>query len=154
MSTVPNSAPGTPQSSWSERTWKWALPVGCLGLIILIVLFVAAIFGIVEFSFKSSDVYQQALSQAQADVRVTSRIGQPLKPGFFATGEIHLNGSSGQAKLEIPVEGSKGKGAINLSAEKTQGRWRFLVLEFKAEGLEEPINLLQPDPPDRQPREQ
>jgi hypothetical protein len=69
------------RKNWFERNWKWFVPTGCLTIAVLFLAFIAAVFGIVEASFKSSSVYTQALAQAQADTHVSGEIGRPLKPG-------------------------------------------------------------------------
>lgn len=42
-----------PQKPWFHRNWKWLLPVGCLGTIVLFATFVGGIFFVVETSFRA-----------------------------------------------------------------------------------------------------
>jgi hypothetical protein len=41
--------------NWFDRNWKWAVPMGCLGLVALLAIFVGAVFSLVEYSFQHSD---------------------------------------------------------------------------------------------------
>ena len=47
------------------RNWKWFVPVGCFGTLILFVAFVGSIALIVFSAMKSTDVYKEALARAQ-----------------------------------------------------------------------------------------
>jgi hypothetical protein len=136
-----------PPKGWFDRNWKWLLPVGCLGFLVLASAFVGGIFLLVETSFRNSDVCAQALARAQADPRVVAEIGQPLKAGWLITGDINVYGSSGRADVSVPIFGPKGKGKIDAVARKTAGVWEFQTLQVKVEGRPERIDLLQTDRP-------
>ena len=50
-----------PQSKgWWGRNWKWFLPVGCLGLIVIALGGITLVLGIM----KSSDVYKESVARA------------------------------------------------------------------------------------------
>jgi hypothetical protein len=138
--------PALPGKNWFERNWKWVVPSGCLTIIVLLLGFAAGIFAIVELSFRSSDVYTQALTQAQANPQVSDKIGRPLNAGWFATGEINIHNDSGDADITIPISGPKGKGWIYAVAKKKAGVWRYETLKVEVDGQEDQINLLPAQP--------
>jgi len=138
--------PAGPRKNWFERNWKWFVPSGCLTLIVLFLGFVASVFGIVEASFKSSDVYSHALMEAQANARVSETIGQPLKPGWFISGSINVSGDSGDADISIPITGPKRKGTIYAVAKKIAGTWQYETLQVEVDGQPDRIDLLKAPP--------
>ncbi|HKY05603.1 MAG TPA: cytochrome c oxidase assembly factor Coa1 family protein [Blastocatellia bacterium] len=138
MTTVPE------KRGWFGRNWKWLIPVGCLGIIVLIVAFVAAIIMFVFGAIKSSDVYQQALTKAKSNPAVTRELGEPIEPGWLVSGSINVNNGSGDANLSIPVSGPKKGGTVYALATKKQGRWEFSTLEVEVDGQGRRINLLAP----------
>jgi Cytochrome oxidase complex assembly protein 1 len=134
-----------PPKGWFDRNWKWVLPVGCLGFVLLASAFVGGIFLLVETSFRHSDAYTQALARVEADPQVIAGIGQPLKAGWLISGNINVSGSSGHSDLSIPISGPRGKGKIHVVASKNAGVWRFETLEVAIDGERERIDLLQED---------
>ena len=135
-----------PRRNWFERNWKWFIPSGCLTIIVLLLAFVAGVLSIVEVSLKSSGAYTQALALAQANSQVSDKIGRPLKPGWFVSGSININGDSGDADISIPISGPKGKGTIYAVAKKIAGIWRYETLEIEVDGQPDRIDLLQAPP--------
>lgn len=127
--------PGAPASrGWLQRNLKWAVPVGCLGIILLFALFVGGVITVVMTSFRASDVYKQALAQARANPEVQRALGLPIEPGIMVSGNISVSGPSGNATLEIPLSGPKGKGRLYLEAKKAAGKWEFQQLLVAVEG--------------------
>ena len=120
-----------PRPNWWSRNWKWLLPSGCLGLLVL---FVAVIFGFISLVFgvmKSSDVYRQAVARADRDPTVIAALGEPISEGRFVTGGIKLENDSGNASLTIPLSGPKGAGKLYVEATKVAGAWQFQQLVFE-----------------------
>ena len=138
--------PAGPRKGWFGRNWKWFVPGGCLTIIVLIAVFVGCILAIVEGSVKRSGAYTQALAQAQADSQVSDKMGQPVKPGWFVSGNVNVTGDSGDADISIPISGPKGKGKIYAVAKKSAGLWQFETLQVEVEGLPGRIDLLQAPP--------
>jgi hypothetical protein len=130
------------EKEWYERNKKWAVPVGCLVAIILIVGFFGGLFLIAFSSFKCSGVYVESLKQAHANPAVIQALGEPIEEGFFVFGSIHVNGPSGEADIAIPISGPKGSGTIYAVATKSAGIWHFEVLEVDIKGSEDRIDLL------------
>lgn len=135
--------PAEPRKSWFKRNWKWFIPACCLFIFLLIVGGIGGILAIVEGSIKNSGAYTQALAAAQANPQVTSLIGQPVTPGMFVSGNINVNGDSGDANISIPVSGPKGKGTVYAEGKKIAGQWQFQTLLFGVDGQTDRIDLLQ-----------
>ena len=129
---------------WFKRNWKWVLPVGCLGIIGMVVIFVAAIIVFVFGAIKSSDVYQQAVAKARSNAAVVRELGEPIEPGWLVSGSVNVGNGSGNADLSIPVSGSRKSGTIYTLATKRQGAWEFTTLEMEVDGGNRRINLLAP----------
>jgi len=92
---------------------------------------------------KSSDAYQSAVQQARHNRAVITAIGEPITEGFFTTGSINTNDSSGSANLVIPISGPRGDAIIYVSATKDLGRWKFDDLVVDIEKTSDRIDLLQ-----------
>ena len=143
----PTMQPAQPlqQPSWWSRNWKWALPAGCLILLVpplLLTGFAGGIIAIVFGSIKSTDVYEEALARAQAHPAVIEALGEPVEDRWWVSGQINATGSSGSADLAIPLRGSKGTATIYAVASKSAGRWEYHTLEVEVEGRPERIDLL------------
>jgi Cytochrome oxidase complex assembly protein 1 len=96
---------------------------------------------VVTTSFRSSDVYKQALAQAASNSQVRELIGEPLKPAWLISGQLNVSGT-GSANLSIPISGPRGKGAIRAVANKSGGVWRFTYLQVSVDGQPTSIDLL------------
>jgi hypothetical protein len=112
-------------------------------IIVLIAAFVGGIFALVVGSMKSSDAYTLAMARVAADPQVAEKIGRPVSPGWFISGNVNVNGDSGDANLAIPVSGPKGKGKVYAEAKKSAGQWQFDTLQVEVEGQPGRIDLLQ-----------
>ena len=131
--------------TWVTRNWKWAIPLGVLVLFVLLVAFIGGIFLLVETSFQHSEFYAQALARARSDPEVAAKIGRPLAAGWLASGSVHVENSSGNADLYIPISGPKGKGTLHVVAKKTAGSWTFETLQVEVAGESDRIDLLRPE---------
>jgi hypothetical protein len=135
------------QKSWLEQHPRWKIPLGCLTLIFLIGVFVTALLTIITTSFRSSDVYKQAMAKATEDLQVREQIGEPVQSAWILRGQLHVNGRSGDADLSIPISGPRGEGLIRAVAYKTEGVWRFTYLQVCITGQSGNIDLLSVQPP-------
>jgi hypothetical protein len=148
MSTPPYPLHPEPmKKSWLDQNPYWKIPLGFLTLIFLIALFVAILMTVITTSFRSSDVYKQALTQAASNPQVREQIGEPLKPAWLISGQLNVSGSTGNANLSIPISGPRGKGTIRAVATKTGAVWRFTYLQFNVDGHPASIDLLSIQPP-------
>ena len=130
------------EEEWYERNKKWAVPVGCLVAIVVIVGFFGGLFLLAFSAFKYSGVYVESLKKAHASPAVIQFLGEPIEEGFLVFGSIHVNGPSGEADIAIPISGPKGSGTIYAVATKSAGIWHFEVLEVDIKGSEDRIDLL------------
>jgi len=147
----PPPLPGNPRPNWWKRNWKWFVPLGCFGMLVLLVAFVGSIALIVFSAMKSTDVYKDALARAQAHPSVIEALGSPIKEGFLVSGNTNVNGASGEANLSIPISGPKGKGTIYVAASKSLGRWNYSGLIVEIAETHQRINLLQSAIPGNSP---
>ena len=135
------------RKSWLEQHPQWKIPLGCLTLLFLIAVFGLLTMTIITTSFRSSDVYKQALVKAAESQQVRDLMGEPIRAAWLISGDLHVNGSTGNANLSIPISGPRGKGVIRAVAFKSEGVWRFTYLKVKVEGQDESIDLLSVQPP-------
>jgi len=148
MSTPPYPLHPEPmKKSWLEQNPIWKIPLGGLMLVFLVGTFFAIVMTVVTTSFRSSDVYKQALTQVASNSQVREQIGEPLKPAWLISGQLNVSGSTGNANLSIPISGPRGKGTIRAVANKTGGVWRFTHLQVSVEGQPTSIDLLSIQPP-------
>lgn len=131
-----------PQKPWLERNWKWAVPAGCLGVLLIFAAGVAAILALVFGGVRSSDVYKEALARAQRNPAVVEALGAPIKPGLGFSGSIQVSGRSGKADIAIPISGPKGNGTIYAVATKTAGYWQYKTLQVGIDDKSDRIDLL------------
>ncbi len=150
MDQTPPPIPSQPSSNWWKRNWKWFVPIGCLTIIVLAVIFAGTIALIVFGAIKSTDVYKEALARAKANPDVIAALGSPIKEGLFVSGNTNVNGASGESNISIPISGPKGKGTIYVVAKKSLGRWEYSELVVEIEKTKERIDLLaEPEPTDQ-----
>ena len=132
------------KNNWWSQNWKWALPVGCLGTIVLTAMMFVGIFGFVFAIMKSNDAYRIGVEKAKHSPEVVALLGSPIREGIFITGNVNVTGASGNASLAIPLSGPKGKATLYLQANKIEGEWVFNQLTVRGENSNYKINLLLP----------
>jgi Cytochrome oxidase complex assembly protein 1 len=144
---LPPSQPGyapPPAQSPSSKKLMWIVLTAVGAIIVLVMLFVGAIFFAVFQSLKASTPYQHAVEVATHDPRVLETLGAPVKPGWLPGGSINVSGESGHADLAIPLEGAAHKGKLYIVASKAEGEWSYQILTVRVEGGTVRINLLRP----------
>ncbi|HUT60800.1 MAG TPA: cytochrome c oxidase assembly factor Coa1 family protein [Phycisphaerae bacterium] len=144
--------PERPRKSWMGRNWPWLVPVGCLGSIAIVVVFIVSIVGLVFGMLKSNDAYKQGFAQASSHPVVIERLGEPIEAGWLVSGQINVSGGSGHANLSIPISGPKGGATVYVKATKSAGEWTLTCLVVKIDRTGERIELVtepatQPAPP-------
>lgn len=143
MDNVPPIYPPVPPNrNWIQRNWMWFVPAGCLSLILLGVLAVGGIAMIVMGALKSSDAYKTSIGRAENNPQVVNALGSPVKAGMFVSGNTNVNGSSGNADLQVPLSGPKGKGTLYFVATKSEGNWNFSKMKVHVDATGEDIDLL------------
>lgn len=126
--------------------WVVIIPVGCLGLAICIAGVVGLVLVRATRAVKSSELYTEALAQAQASPEVQEALGSPIEGGIPRSASFHMDGTSGDAEAEIPIAGPKGTGTLYAVAEKIGTKWKFTTLEVTIEATGETVNLLPEEP--------
>ena len=130
------------RKSWLDRHPRSKIPLGCLMLLFLVGMFVALLMTVITTSFRSSDVYKEAMARAAANEQVRAQIGDPIKADWLIAGELKVSSNTGSANLSIPISGSRGRGAIRAVASKSGGVRRFSCLQVVVEGHRSAIDLL------------
>ena len=131
-----------PPRNWWQRNWKWAVPVGCGSVIVFFALFILAIMVFVFSVIRSTDVFRDAVERAKANPEVRAELGEPVKEGWWVSGNVNTSGPSGTADISIPLQGSIKDGKVYAVAHKSAGRWSYDTLEVAVDGKAERINLL------------
>ena len=118
------------------------VPSGCLALLALFVAVVGSIVLLVFGVLKSSEIYKDALARARAEPAVVQTLGTPIKDGFFFSGNIHSEGTTGDADLAIPISGPKKRGTLYVVAKRSAGAWNYSVLAVEVTATKQRIDLL------------
>lgn len=128
-------------SSWLGRNWKWVVPVGCLSMLVVGLVLVAAMSYFMFGLIKHAEPYQHALSAAQTDSALVQVLGAPIQPGLTVKGGIHLTGDDGTADFSFPVHGPKGEATVFVAARRVRAHWQYEVIEADV-GRPQRIDLL------------
>jgi hypothetical protein len=129
------------KKSWWQRNWKWFVPTGCLGLILLFAVFIGSIFLGVTSMMKESDAYKESMIAAQHNKIVIEKLGESIESDGMTSGSINITNNSGNCDLKIPIKGSKGKGTLFVVGEK-RGNWQYKVMSVYIEATKEEVDLL------------
>src|SRR2546421_6722188 len=129
MTTVPHVPPSAPppqqpQTPKSSGCWK-AVAIGCAVIALLGALACAALALIVFGAIKHTDVYRQARDRAVNDPRVIAKLGSPVESGWWVSGNVHTENSTGAATIKFPISGPRGKGMVWADATLEGGAWVY-----------------------------
>jgi TonB family protein len=116
------------------RNWKWAVPLGCVTLLLVLAAVVGGIVFFAMSAVKSTDVYRGALKVAQSHPAAIERLGEPIKDGWFVKGNVKVDGGGGSADFEIPLSGPKNSGTLYVRAVSPSGAWMYERLDLSTEG--------------------
>lgn len=105
---------GQPNPAWKIPGWLKAILIGVL----LIGLFVAAMIGVVLFSFANSDAYQASKRYLESNQQVQQITGGITGYGLFPTGSFHLENGAGDARLIVEVSGKKQDASVYFKMRK------------------------------------
>jgi Cytochrome oxidase complex assembly protein 1 len=133
-------SPPPPKSGGGSGCLKGAL-IGCG---VLILLGAAGVAGLVVFVFgaiKSTHVYTEAVRRAQSNPQVIARLGTPIEPGWWVSGNVNIHNDSGTAQISIPIHGPKVSATIHADAIEENSSWKFTRLVVEGGGP--PIDLAQ-----------
>jgi len=112
-----------------QRVWGWVgagLYIGGISFVVALIFFIGAI-------MKSSDAYQISLDQVTHHPQVIEAIGEPMEPGFFVSGQVNIQGSSGYADISYGLTGPKAEATVYVRATKDMGQWLFsrIIVEIE-----------------------
>jgi len=105
--------------------------------------FAVVLFVGVSLTLGDSEVSKMAVAAAESNPVIKQRLGGPIKHGFFTSGSIEIDGSSGHADLEVPIRGPRGKATIYAVAKKSAGSWKFETLDVAFDEVGPRLSLLQ-----------
>lgn len=115
---------------WFARNWLWAVPTGCLVVLVLCVALCIGVFGAILASVKSSEPYRMALEQVRSNPKVIEKLGEPIREaGWFPSGTIETQNDSGSANLAFEVMGPKGVAQVQARARRIGGKWGITTLD-------------------------
>jgi cytochrome oxidase complex assembly protein 1 len=99
--------------------------------------FAILLVGIITSILGNSDVSKLAFASAQGSPAVKERLGEPIKRGFFTSGNIEISGPMGKADIAFPISGPRGKATVYAVAQKSAGLWKFETLQvsFGSDGV-------------------
>jgi hypothetical protein len=137
----------SPQRSWWQRNWKWAVPLGSVSALAVIALFVAAVAALVFTTIRREDLYREAVARAKASPAVQAELGSPVHEGWWMLGRLRTRGSWGIARFSVPLKGTAKNGTLYVWANKSAERWTYERLEVAVEGRPGRISLLVGEPP-------
>ncbi|WP_158617743.1 cytochrome c oxidase assembly factor Coa1 family protein [Corallococcus sp. CA049B] len=123
-----------PRQGWWSRNWKWAVPVGCLGMMGSCFCFVAIAVGWGYSSFKDMGAYTDAITEAQEDPHVQQALGGSFKPGFPSNTQVSTRNGRTHAEFTVPLDGPKADGNLHAVADKNGEAWTFRTLYVQVEG--------------------
>lgn len=127
---------GQPMPQKSNTTRNWILIIGgiVVGLCCISALCVGGVFYAAVSAIRSSDVYQNALSEVTANPAVVEALGAPVEAGFMPSGNIETNNGTGTANFNISLTGSKQTGTLYVEAsQRGASGWVFERLYVQTE---------------------
>lgn len=105
---------------------------GCLGLIVLGVVFSFVMYFVAIGVIQKTDVYAEALKRVQNSAEVQKELGTPIATGWSFSGSVNYNNGVGDASFTLPVTGPKGEGTLSVKADKSSGaEWKYSTLEVQ-----------------------
>ncbi|MEL6812353.1 MAG: cytochrome c oxidase assembly factor Coa1 family protein [Bacteroidota bacterium] len=132
------------RKGWFGRNWKWAVPVGCLVIVIMFIVLVAGgIFWGVTSLMGDSEPYKTALYEAQNNESVIEYLGEPIETNGMAGGSIQYSNGLGSAELTIPIKGPKGEATIRVTGDGVDENWQYEQMDVYLKEDNTIINLLE-----------
>jgi hypothetical protein len=104
-------------------------------------LLIAGVVGGVIYTFNTSEPYQMAVAQLQANADATAALGTPIKTGWVG-GSMRTKNATGHAEFTFTAEGPRGSGEVLLEADKARGVWTLKQLKLRVDRENRTIDLL------------
>lgn len=152
----PQSFPVEAPTGWWQRNKKWAIPVGCVGLVI--VLGCCGALGFLGWGASKVATYgkqqaaalqsvrQEATVRIQGSPEVIEAVGEPVEVGEPTSPNWRMSNGRVDYNFEIPVNGPKGSITVNghAGAPDTDTPLRLRELEF--DDGQRRVDLMQDEP--------
>lgn len=134
------------KTSWWGRNWKWVLPTGgCLTVIILLVIFVGAIFFGANNLMKDSMPYKEAISKARQNGQLIELLGEPIEQEGMIQGHINFENGEGDIDIKVPLTGPKGEASLYVVGTKKRDTWTYsdvyVIIDSTGETIFLPENM-------------
>ncbi|MAZ27833.1 MAG: hypothetical protein CL868_12250 [Cytophagaceae bacterium] len=105
-----------PKKSWWKRNWKWVVPTGCLGLIILVCIVLgSAIFSFVNLISEESGG-DEALTIVQQNEEIIKLLGEPIEKNGFGSFNVSTSNGFRKAEANFPIKGPNGEGHVYIKS--------------------------------------
>lgn len=123
--------------NWFQRNWLWAVPSGCMAVLLCCTLTIGGIFAVVSTTIRNSEVFTQAMQTLESDPRAVDALGSPMEAGWLVQGNVSTelrNGvQQGSADLSVPISGPNGSGQLIISAQDFGSGWEYGQLELQVD---------------------
>ncbi|HEY3291354.1 MAG TPA: cytochrome c oxidase assembly factor Coa1 family protein, partial [Anaerolineae bacterium] len=97
-----------PSFMQTAKTVQRVSTLGCLGVVAVMVLFMAGIIGLINVMFRTSDSFNAAMKLMNRNTQVQQALGTPVTPGLLIFGNLTSSGSSSRFNYNFPVYGPRG----------------------------------------------
>lgn len=125
------------RTTWFQRNRKWAIPVGCLLLLMGGCLASLAVVGLkatkavtAEYAEVAS-LPRQAANEAKMNQAVIDALGQPIEAGQMQNTRYNRQNSETHVEFALPLSGPKGKGTLQVRAFRSEANGAKATFEFK-----------------------
>ena len=112
--------------------------VKTLGAVAALILFSVAI----EYLCHNLSLTQQATEVLQSSRGGRDALGDPIRVGWFISGNMRLNGPGGAASFSIPVKGSRAAGHLEVRGTRNDGSWHIVDLYLIVDGNRAVVQIL------------
>ncbi|MDZ4288573.1 MAG: cytochrome c oxidase assembly factor Coa1 family protein [Prosthecobacter sp.] len=103
---------------------------GCAALVMLGAALVAGIFFLVMGVMRSDETCAQTLKAAQESKEMQQELGQPMRMGWFVTGDISTFNGNGTVNVTVPIVGPAGEASVHtMGTREPGGPWVFTRME-------------------------
>ncbi|MBU0660838.1 cytochrome c oxidase assembly factor 1 family protein [Patescibacteria group bacterium] len=120
---------------WFAKNGRWFIPLIIIGPMVLISLVMSLI--------KSSGAYEIAMEVVHDSPIIEGLLGESVKDGFFVSGSIEVNGSSGTADLSASLKGQKDSAKLYIRAVKSEDEWNIISLKMRPKSSGEIVVLIE-----------
>jgi len=134
----------THKKSWWKRNWKWVVPTGgCLGLILLFVIFAGSLFFGISSALSDSQASLDAMDKVKTNKNVIALLGEPIEQNGMTGGSYNYSNGHKTAEITIPIKGPYGEATIRVEGEGVDDNWSYNKMLVFISDTETVIDLLE-----------